>query len=217
MKNHIQTFEKFSVVFLIACLAFCFGVNFGVNTGVAKYKENFLDAYSHTYSATPIEEPDHGVDLPTAWLLDDTTLDPINGKDLYYLFAEDICHRFYSDVDPDVLMAIASVESKFNPNSDNGAGCIGLTQIMPYYHKTRMERLGVIDLKDPYGNLLVCADFLHDLYSQYKDPKLVLMLYNMRWDAAFQMYNAGQVSSYAQEVLALAENYRAARYSTGVS
>ena len=42
-----------------------------------------------------------------------------------------------------------------------------------------MERLGVSDLYDPYGNILVATDYLVELFEKHGDIGLSLMIYNM--------------------------------------
>ena len=48
---------------------------------------------------------------------------------------------------PEVIQAICWQESRFKADVENG-GCVGIMQVAPKWHKSRMERLGVTDLKD---------------------------------------------------------------------
>ena len=64
-----------------------------------------------------------------------------------------------------------------------------------------MRKLGVTSLNDPYGNMLVAADYLYELFEEYDDPGVVLMKYN--GDSKANKFANGQVglSTYAKNVL----------------
>lgn len=105
---------------------------------------------------------------------------------------------------PDLIIAIAEKESRLNPKAVSSSGCVGLCQISPKWHKKRMEELGVDDLLDPYQNVLVCIDYISDLFDDYGEIYEVLMIYNMG-SSAVERFNAGKISSYALEVSARSE------------
>jgi soluble lytic murein transglycosylase-like protein len=63
--------------------------------------------------------------------------------------------RLY-DLDPDLLAAIAAVESGGNPGAVSPKGAEGLMQLMP----ATASRFGVIDSFDPVANALGAARFL---------------------------------------------------------
>lgn len=100
---------------------------------------------------------------------------------------------------PEILQALIERESSGNPNAEN-SGCKGLCQINEKYHKDRMERLGVTDIYDEYGNILVAADYLMELADEYGEISLVLDIYNGN-SKAFSNYESGIVSSYAESIL----------------
>lgn len=103
---------------------------------------------------------------------------------------------------PELLQAMCFKESSFDPYAENG-GCIGVMQIDPEWHGERMERLGVKDLTDTRGNMLVGADYLSELAGRYEDIGIVLMAYNgdsSIWDV---MDGTAGISRYASEILAL--------------
>lgn len=103
------------------------------------------------------------------------------------------------NVCPELLMAIIETESSGKANANN-CGCIGLMQISEKWHKDRMKRLGVTDLTDPYGNILVGTDYLMELAEKYEDLGYVLMKYNgdSRADAYWE---TGILSKYAKKIL----------------
>lgn len=119
----------------------------------------------------------------------------------------------YDDVTPELVLAVARLESGFDPSATNGE-TIGLMQINPRWHKARAERLGVLDFSDPYGSILLGTDYLHeihqDLISQtgIDDWNYVLMIYNMRRDVANSLYHQGIISDYAKTVMNYYDEYK---------
>lgn len=101
---------------------------------------------------------------------------------------------------PQLIMAMVEVESSYNPDAENGS-CIGLMQVSKKWHQDRMDKLGVEDLRDPYGNILVGVDYLAELADKYEDVGLVLMVYNMGSKKALELYNNGRLSGYAEKIL----------------
>lgn len=101
---------------------------------------------------------------------------------------------------PELIMAMVEVESNYKPDAENG-DCIGLMQVSSKWHADRMEKLGVTDLYDPYGNILVGVDFVAELAEEYEDIGLVLMLYNMHHDTAMELYERCELSNYAEKIL----------------
>lgn len=120
-------------------------------------------------------------------------------------YVDDIC-ILYDNVEPELVKSIIWHESRYNPKAVNYDGsCVGLMQISTFWHKSRAFELGVQDFFDPEGNILLGIDYLSELFNHYKDPVLVLMLYNMEHDTAFKLYNEGKISNYASSVLERAE------------
>lgn len=122
-------------------------------------------------------------------------------------YVNDIC-EVYPNMDKWIILSIIKHESGFDPNASNGY-CFGLMQIYEKWHTTRMSKLGVTDLFDPYSNILVGVDILNDYYIYNGESiELALMLYSGSHDSAFEMYSNGVVSSYALNVLAYADELR---------
>lgn len=89
-------------------------------------------------------------------------------RDLYINYAYTIASYYYPDVDPEYVCAIVFHESRFDPLAQNkDTDARGLTQIRPKWHAERAKNLGVTNLYDPYGNLLVCFDILSDGTDRY--------------------------------------------------
>lgn len=78
-------------------------------------------------------------------------------------------------------LAIAMIEHesgyKFDAAGDNG-NSVGYMQIYEKWHKDRMERLGVNDLKNPYQNILVGIDCFAELLEKYETIEKALAAYN---------------------------------------
>lgn len=73
-------------------------------------------------------------------------------------------------------------------------------QINPRYHAGRMERLDVTDLTDIDGNIHVGTDYLAELFAEYGDIYLVLMVYNMGSTKALRLYENENYSNYAVSI-----------------
>lgn len=106
------------------------------------------------------------------------------------------------DICPELLQALVERESTYRIDATNG-NCKGLAQISTRWHTERMERLGVTDIYEPYGNILVAADYLRELYDERQDDDTyyVLMRYNMAIDTANQLYAAGEITDYARGIV----------------
>ena len=105
---------------------------------------------------------------------------------------------------PELLMAMIETESSGNPDATNGT-CKGLMQVSEKWHKDRMERLGVKDIYDPYGNILVATDYLMELAEKYEDVGMVLMVYNGDSRAHSYWNGKADLSNYAAKILYRAE------------
>ncbi|MFM7067359.1 MAG: transglycosylase SLT domain-containing protein [Gammaproteobacteria bacterium] len=78
-------------------------------------------------------------------------------------------------VEPELLHAVISVESAFNPRAVSSAGAVGLMQLMPQ----TARRYGVQDSFDPRQNIQGGARYLHDLIQRYSNNlELVIAAYN---------------------------------------
>lgn len=116
--------------------------------------------------------------------------------------AIDACEKYGEEYEicPELLMAIAEAESSGNPNAENGS-CKGLMQVSEKWHKDRMGRLGVEDLFDESGNILVATDYLYELFKKYEDVGMALMVYNGDSNAKDYMRGTAELSKYAQKIL----------------
>lgn len=110
-------------------------------------------------------------------------------------------------IDPAIIFAMAYRESTYNPEViGDGGNSYGLLQIQPRWHEWRMEQYGCDNLLDPYQNVIVGVDYLAELLDRYDgDIAKALVGYN-------QGSYKGTVTSYANAVLAKAEELRGTTY-----
>ena len=65
-------------------------------------------------------------------------------------------------LDPLLIVAVIAVESRFNPIAESDAGAQGLMQVIPGYHKDRLEAAGISSVLDPHENIRLGAQILKD-------------------------------------------------------
>jgi soluble lytic murein transglycosylase-like protein len=120
----------------------------------------------------------------------------------YDLLCEKIGAQYH--ICPELLEAMIERESQGNPNAVSTGGDVGLLQVNPRWHKDTMDKLGVTNLKDPYGNIMVAADYIEQLFEQYDDLPMVLMSYNGSRDAD-KRWTSGAYTAYATQIMNRAE------------
>ena len=115
-------------------------------------------------------------------------------------------------VDPALVLAILEKEPGYDPAAagDNGKSQ-GLMQIWRSAHESRMEKLGAVNLYDPYDNILVGIDILAEKLESYEDVEKALIAYNAGDAGAKKLYFEKGIYSnrYSQAVMEIAEKIRA--------
>jgi soluble lytic murein transglycosylase-like protein len=109
----------------------------------------------------------------------------------------DAAHRAASEVglDPLLVLAVISIESRFNPIAESVMGAKGLMQIIPKYHREKLMAAGGEEaVFDPESNVRVGARILQEYVHRTGTLEAGLQFYN----GAFRDSSA----SYAQRVLA---------------
>jgi soluble lytic murein transglycosylase-like protein len=98
-------------------------------------------------------------------------------------------------LDPLLVLAVISVESRFNPIAESVMGAKGLMQIIPKYHRAKLlERGGDDAVLDPESNIHVGTRILQEYV--YRTGSL---------EAGLQFYNGAsrdESAQYAQKVMA---------------
>ena len=114
-------------------------------------------------------------------------------------------------VDPALVLAVIEKESGYNPDAaGDGGKSQGLMQIWRSAHESRMEKLGAVNLYDPYDNVIVGIDILAEKLDKYEDTEKALIAYNAGDAGAKKLYFSKGVYSnaYSRAVMEIAENIR---------
>lgn len=81
-------------------------------------------------------------------------------------------------VDPLLILAVISVESRFNPVAESDFGAKGLMQIIPKFHKEKLVEHGGEDaLLDPEVNIQVGAQVLREYLRRFGGTETALQAY----------------------------------------
>lgn len=193
-----MSIRRAAVVLFMCCV---FGLVSQGNSSSSDFSSKDLPTYYYASEEMlyyPTEE-----DFLDEELVNRPALDPKKKteKDLINDYISWICEG-RSKVTPELIQSVVMSESSYNPKARNGSH-VGLMQVSTKWHKARAERLGVVDLYDPYGNLLVGIDYLEELIEQTDgDIGWALMIYNMGHTLAYQYHQQGVVSSYASGIIA---------------
>lgn len=212
-KIYLKTFILLSVSFNIVILALLF-MTFTVVAGLSDFvyaspQEKVIEipvVEQHVISVEKQETPEEVEIVEEVKVEDQVIEEPISQEEQIKIFIKEVC-SMYDNVEPELVMSVVYHESRFKPEAVNG-NCVGLMQVSTYWHSDRATRLGVTDFYDPYSNILLGVDYISELTESYGDTALVLMLYNMKHDTAFDMFGRGEISSYAKSVLEKAKEYK---------
>lgn len=120
------------------------------------------------------------------------------------LHIRDLCGRY--NVDMPLVLAVIGQESNYKAGAvGDGGSSIGLMQIQPQHHQARMDRLGVMDLSDPYQNVEVGIDLLAELMAENKGTEWAVTAYNAGAEIADYNKAIGARTEYAESVMMLRE------------
>jgi soluble lytic murein transglycosylase-like protein len=114
-----------------------------------------------------------------------------------------------SNLDPQLLHAVISAESGYNPSARSRAGAVGLMQLMPQ----TAARYSVIDRLDPHQNIHGGARYLRDLLQMFNnDLTLALAAYNAGEQAVVKYGNRvppyRETVAYVPKVMTYYRTYR---------
>ena len=98
-------------------------------------------------------------------------------------------------LDPLLVLAVIAIESRFNPIAESVVGAKGLMQIIPKFHRAKLDALGGEEaVLDPESNIAVGARILQEYVYRTGSLEGGLQFYNGAfWDGSAQ---------YAQKVMA---------------
>jgi soluble lytic murein transglycosylase-like protein len=81
-------------------------------------------------------------------------------------------------LDPLLIIAVISVESRFNPIAESVAGAKGLMQIIPKYHTDKFREFGGVSaVFDPEANILVGSKIIKEYLKRTGDLNAALQMY----------------------------------------
>jgi soluble lytic murein transglycosylase-like protein len=81
-------------------------------------------------------------------------------------------------IDPLLIIAVISVESRFNPIAESVAGAKGLMQIIPKYHPEKFQEFGGIKaVFDPQTNIMVGSQIIKEYLKRTGSLDSALQLY----------------------------------------
>lgn len=112
---------------------------------------------------------------------------------------------------PELLHAVVTVESAYNPQAVSAKGAVGLMQLMP----DTAKRYGVENIHDPVENVQAGASYLKDLLEEFdQDLKLALAAYNAGENAVRRYGNQippfPETQTYVRKVIGLyGQSYQA--------
>lgn len=141
--------------------------------------------------------------------------EPIEVKQLYDVPLEpelqehiaQLCDSY--GVDMPLVLAIIGQESNYNADAVGDEGnSLGLMQIQPQHHKQRMDKLGVMDLSDPYQNVEVGIDLLAELMGENKGTEWAVTAYNAGAGTADYHKTIGTRTEYVEGVMKLMEEIK---------
>ena len=101
----------------------------------------------------------------------------------------------------ELALAVIWKETNFRNITGDGGESFGYMQVQPRWHSDRMDRYGVTDLMDPYGNFLVGCDYLAELAAKDRGIEWMLHAYNGGPAYANDLAKVGKTSQYAKDVL----------------
>lgn len=100
-----------------------------------------------------------------------------------------------------MALAVADVESRFDPTATSGTNDYGLMQINQVNHGWLLEQ--GIDPMTPEGNIEAGVLFLSDYLTAYGDPEMAVMAYNCGPGGAQKLWAAGTYhTEHSQKVMA---------------
>lgn len=108
-----------------------------------------------------------------------------------------------------LVMAIIKNESDFNPDAVGEDGDMGLMQVVPKWHRNRMENLDITDIMEPEQNVRLGVSYLKECLKNHPgNTSLALMAYNMGEERASELIKQGVYESdYATEIEETMEMY----------
>lgn len=140
--------------------------------------------------------------LDNDWINDDVSIDDL---DYILVLTGQLSNEFFPSIPRSLVLSMISVESGFRKDLVGFNDDSGLMQIIPKYHRNRIEKYIYeerVDVFDARVNIMVGMDYLKELLDwSMGDLELAVMSYNMGPTRATHYASHGYTSSYCIEVL----------------
>lgn len=95
-----------------------------------------------------------------------------------------------TSIDPLLILAVISIESRFNPVAQSEFGARGLMQVIPKFHREKLVKHGGDDaLLDPEVNILVGAQVLREYMKRFGGTESALQAYAGAYEEPTAMYS----------------------------
>jgi soluble lytic murein transglycosylase-like protein len=92
-------------------------------------------------------------------------------------------------VDPLLILAVAAIESRYNPVAESVLGAKGLMQIIPKFHLEKLHgHGGAAALLDPEVNILVGTQILGEYMRRFGEIETALQMYAGAFDEPTSQY-----------------------------
>lgn len=129
-------------------------------------------------------------------------------------YTYDMC-RYYDVEDCyEVTLGLMWRESHFDADAVSSTDDYGIMQINKCNHSDLKEKLGIVDIMDPYQNIEGGIYIISTLVHKYEDTNKALMAYNMGSSGAAKHWVRGTYSSvYSRDILSKAELIKLDKYS----
>ena len=136
------------------------------------------------------------------------TLCDVDLEDDFQIYLQVLCEDY--GVDYATIVAMAEVESSFNPQAVGADGELGMWQIIPSTAEEAGEALGrKFDLLNPWDNAEAAVWLMAHYTEKYGNSVYALMAYSMGETGAREcMENGAARSKYAECVMEAAEKYK---------
>lgn len=119
----------------------------------------------------------------------------------------------HNGVEFELVMAVMSAESAFDPEAVSVTGDYGLMQINEIALPELSDKLGITDITDPYQNIRGGVYLLGGYAEKYDDPARVLMAYNMGDYGSSTLWEEGiHTTAYTEKVLTKYKEFKEATH-----
>lgn len=168
--------QRFSPIFLFLTVLFAVVFVFSPESALPTYAQD-----SQTSVRAPVKDPEPPKHVKIAQYIKNVNAD-LSEADVqnFALYTVESAKTFRLDVA--VLLALIKIESQFKPEAASNMGALGLTQVIPKWHATRIaearKRLNAYSIYEPKLNIYVGAWALRMFMDESKDLRSGLLRYN---------------------------------------